>query len=84
MLRNFDKAIDHYQKVWRAVSMVTTYIITCDWLQSLKAAVAIKDRLLEGQVFCYIGNCLKATVQPEKAIECYKRVSFCVILHCSE
>jgi len=46
--------------------------------------VAIKDRLLEGQVFCYIGNCLKATVQPEKAIECYKRVSFSVILHCFE
>ena len=33
-----------------------------------------KDRLLEAQAFSYIGNCLKATLQPEKAIECYKRV----------
>ena len=37
--------------------------------------MAIKDRLLEAQAFSYIGNCLKATLQPEKAIECYKRVS---------
>lgn len=46
------------------------------FLQCLKASVASKDRLLEGQTFCYIGNCLKGTVQPEKAIECYKRVSY--------
>ena len=50
-------------------------VIMCSYLlQCLKASVAIKDRLLEAQAFSYIGNCLKATLQPEKAIECYKRV----------
>lgn len=71
ILRNFDKAIDHYQKVSRGIGW--SHYVFC-LVQCLKAAVATKNRLLEAQTFCYIGNCLKATLQPEKAIECYKRV----------
>lgn len=42
--------------------------------QRLRIAVELSDKGAEGKSYCSIGNCLKAMVQPEKAIECYTRV----------
>ena len=56
LLRDTDKAIDHYEK-------------------RLRIALDVVDKAAEARSYCSIGNCLRAIVQPEKAIECYNRVS---------
>ena len=35
----------------------------------------ISDKANIGRSYCSIGNCLRAILQPDKAMECYKRVS---------
>ena len=56
LLRDTDKAIDHYE-------------------QRLRIALDVIDKGAEARSYCSIGNCLRAMVQPEKALECYSRVS---------
>lgn len=56
LLRDTDKAIDHYE-------------------QRLRIALDVIDKGGEARSYCSIGNCLRAIVQPEKALECYNRVS---------
>ena len=33
------------------------------------------DKGAEARSYCSIGNCLRAMIQPDKALECYNRVS---------
>ena len=42
--------------------------------QRLRIALDVVDKAAEARSYCSIGNCLKAIVQPEKALECYNRV----------
>ena len=42
--------------------------------QRLRIALDVVDKAAEAKSYCSIGNCLKAIVQPEKALECYNRV----------
>ena len=44
-------------------------------LQRLRISAETSDRGAEGRSYCSIGNCLRSMIQPEKAIECYTRVS---------
>jgi len=44
-------------------------------MQRLRIAVETIDKGMEARSYCSIGNCLRAIVQPEKANECYSRVS---------
>ena len=34
----------------------------------------LSDKNHIGRAYCSIGNCLRAILQPDKALECYKRV----------
>lgn len=43
--------------------------------QRLRIALDAIDKGAEARSYCSIGNCLRAIVQPEKALECYNRVS---------
>ena len=43
--------------------------------QRLRIALDVIDKGAEARSYCSIGNCLKAIAQPEKALECYNRVS---------
>ena len=45
------------------------------YMQRLDIAMEINDKANIGRSYCSIGNCLKAILQPDKAMECYKRVS---------
>ena len=47
--------------------------------QRLHIAQELADKASEGRAYCSIGNCLRAILQPDKAMECYKRVSPAVI-----
>lgn len=42
--------------------------------QRLRIALDLIDKGAEARSYCSIGNCLRASVQPEKALECYSRV----------
>lgn len=41
----------------------------------LQIALESIDKGGEARSYCSIGNCLRATMQPEKALQCYNRVS---------
>ena len=47
----------------------------CLFHQRLHIAQELADKASEGRAYCSIGNCLRAILQPDKAMECYKRVS---------
>ena len=43
-------------------------------IQRLKISQEIMDKPNEGRAYSSIGNCLRAILQPDKSVECYKRV----------
>lgn len=43
--------------------------------QRLDLALELADKNHIGKAYCSIGNCLRAILQPDKAMECYKRVN---------
>ena len=49
--------------------------------QRLRIALDVVDKAAEARSYCSIGNCLKAIVQPEKALECYNRVCLSSFSH---
>lgn len=54
---------------------MTTNMILFLFHQRLHIAQELADKASEGRAYCSIGNCLRAILQPDKAMECYKRVS---------
>ena len=51
--------------------LLVEYFLT---LQRLRIAVENSDKGAEARSYCSIGNCLRAMIQPDKALECYNRV----------
>ena len=56
------------------INIVYCVVLLSAWFQRLKIALEISDKGAEGRSYCSIGNCLRAMVQPDKSLECYKRV----------
>ena len=76
LLNDTDRAIDHYEQVsYMYIEGEVAGVVTAVSLpQRLRIALDVVDKGAEARSYCSIGNCLRAMVQPDKALQCYKRV----------